>query len=479
MRTDLGKIVFIAVCLVICIVPSAGMIVARTDTTTENREMAEFPALGMDGKININYMEELGEYFEDHFAFRNQLVTADSIIQSKVFGVSDMDTVITGSEGWLYYRATLDDYLGQNTISDRKAFNVANNLSILQNYVESENAAFLFTVAPNKNSLYGEYMPYYYQKKEDETKNMTLIAPRIKELNINYADLFQTFSEENEILYLKRDSHWNQKGAVLAYNTILDALEYEHDRYDTTVAVREKTEYGDLNQMLYPLLREPEWNYEYQYEEQYSYMTETESVEDAWIATVNAEKEGTLVMFRDSFGNTLLPLMANEFGNAYFSKSVPYPIEKYINAYRPDTVIAEKVERNVSDFAEEPPIMTGPQSVMNAEIQEVSTDTTICVGASEYDTSYITIGGMVASDYVKCDTKVFVKLSLADETEKVYEAFTVSDEKSDDGYLLYLLREDNEYNGATIDIITYTDGNYYAVKSTEIKGYGYEENKIK
>lgn len=465
MKKNLDKIIFTAACLVICVIPFVGMTVAKTDTTTENREMAELPELISDGKLNTSYLSDLGDYFEDHFAFRNQLVTVDSLIMCDVFKTSNMDTVITGTDGWLYYTATLDDYTNDNTISDREAFNIVNNISIMQDYVTSTGADFVFTIAPNKNTLYGDNMPYYYRITEDDTNNIDLVAPLIAKSDINYADLFEAFSAQDEVLYLKRDSHWNEKGAVLAYNTILDALEYEHDDFSTTASTRTKTECGDLNSMLYPLWNELEWNYTYDYEATYTYTTDTASVEDAWITTSNTEKDASLLMFRDSFGNTLLPLMANEFGDSCFSKSVPYQLERYINSYEPDSIIVEKVERNISDFAEEPPVMTGPKLTEEIDYASVDTDTSVLIEKSENDSSYTTISGIVDEDVMSSDTRIFVKVNISGDIENIYEAFTVSTDESDNGYLLYLLDENGIYEEASVEIITYTNGKYTLVAS--------------
>ena len=51
-------------------------------------------------------------------------------------------------------------------MSDRALFNTRHNLEITQNYLTENNVNFLFTVAPNKNTLYSENMPYYYGKKK-------------------------------------------------------------------------------------------------------------------------------------------------------------------------------------------------------------------------------------------------------------------------------------------------------------------------
>ncbi|MDO4553728.1 MAG: hypothetical protein Q4B70_01120 [Lachnospiraceae bacterium] len=462
-------ILYIIICLLLCILPFAGMAVCPTKTTTENKVLAAWPSTVKDGKWNKDYFNEMGSYFEDHFAFRNLLVTADADIQSKLFKVSNVDTVTVGSEGWLYYTATLDDYLGQNVISEREAFNIANNLSLLKRYVEQQGARFLFTIAPNKNTLYGENMPYYNKKKVSNTNNMDLLLPYLTSEETSYVDLFQIFEAQKETLYLKRDSHWNQKGAVLAYDTLLDSLEMEHNTYETTKAIRTKTEYGDLNKMLYPLGAKPEWNYEYQYENQYSYITDTKSVEEDWIETENDSAEGSLLMFRDSFGNTLLPLMANAFSKGYFTKSVPYQIGSYMEEYQPELVIVEKVERNVEDFALSPPVMKGLETEMDiSSLKNVKTATTLAVNEEESDSSYWKITGSIDRTAMNPESKISIALTAGGET-KIYEAFTVTDENSDYGYALYMPKVELPYETVEAEIIVVTQEEMQSVFKEEIK----------
>lgn len=464
-----GNIIYIVICLLLCLLPFVGMTFAATDTTTENRTMAEMPAFVENSKWNQEFLQELGTYFEEHFAFRPVLVTADSFIQSKVFQVSDMDTVIVGTNGWLYYTSTLKDYLGEQTLSEKGIWNAVHNLSLMQQSVEVRGADFLLSIAPNKNSLYGENMPYYDSKKISEENNMTLLEPQLGEWSIPYADLFTAFEREKEVLYLKRDSHWNGKGAVLAYDTMLDYLKLEHETYETVPAIRTKEEYGDLNKMLYPVMMGPEWNYTYQKEPAYEYVTDTQSVEDAWIQTKNDSGTGSLLMFRDSFGNTLLPLMADTFEDAYFAKSVPYHLGEYLDTCHPEYVIVEKVERNVDDFALEPPIVTGPEIALDKEAKPAEADVKLNLQDSEYDTAYWEIRGEIP-DTLPADTRVYIQITQ-DEQKAAYEAFTISDDTTDYGYLLYVAKDSLPSGMVQIDVLTDADGVLQCVKTAAFDTY--------
>lgn len=468
MKNKLTSVVFVTVCMCLCALPLLGMIVAPTNSTTENKRLAEFPSATKNGKFNINYLSEAGDYFSDHFAFRNYLVNTNSVIQGSVFNVTDINTLVKGDDGWLFYSDTLNDYLGKNTMSERGIFNVAQNLDIIQKYVEDKGAEFVFTIAPNKNSLYDKNMPYYYRKKASNKSNIKALTPLIKSSKLKYCDLFSLFKSQNETLYLKRDSHWNNKGAMLAFDKIMNQLGHEHRDYSADKVTRKNTEYGDLNKMMYPISAEPEWNYYYPSLKDYKYTTKTKSVEDPYIEIENENGFGTLLMFRDSFGNTLLPFFANEFEKACFSKGTPYAIEEYMNTQNPDYVVIEKVERNIDQLASEPPIITPVETKIKSGIQNVKSKTDLSVNKSEYNMMYLTLGGKIDNKYIKTDSKIYIRIT-AEGAASVYNAFGISDDNGDNGYMLYLPCE--QYSGADsakIEIITAENDKYTCVKSDTV-----------
>ena len=66
----------------------------KQEASSENRRLAEFPELKKENEINNRWLLEAGEYFQEHFAFRNELVTANALLNGKIFGVSTADGVI-------------------------------------------------------------------------------------------------------------------------------------------------------------------------------------------------------------------------------------------------------------------------------------------------------------------------------------------------------------------------------------------------
>lgn len=463
MKKHVYQIGYIAIILAILLLPFAGMVWARNDVTIENTALSEWPDLMVEDGPNVAYLSGMGDYFEDHFAYRQEIITANAQLRAAAIGVSATDQVVVGTDEWLYYSGTLDDYLGRNQLSPRGVQNIAHNVSLMQQYVESKGSKFIFTVAPNKNSLYDQNMPYYYI--EGETSTIDTLVPELVRMNVHYADLFSLYEEQDEILYFKRDTHWNAKGALLAYNSILDALDKQHEDYEDAAYVTKTDHIGDLDTMLYPAA--PQLEDEYYYQESdtgYTYEGEFESVEDSWIHTTDPSEEEVLLMYRDSFGNALIPFLADEFGSAYFSKLVPYNLGN-LDEYDPDYVIVERAERHLPYLGENPPIMEGPPREEIDPGEVVETETTI---TTRMNGPYLMIEGVLDEAYANLDAKLYV--SLQDSTGSrvaTYEAFHTTVEQaggtSDYGYLLYLHQDSFPLSGATINVIVTTGETLFTV----------------
>ena len=455
-------LVYIGIVCVILLTPFAGMTFWATDETAENTVLAEWPSLTKDGNLNREYLSGMGEYFEDHFAFRQQLVTANAVLRGKIFKESATPKVVVGTDDWLYFNGTLDDYQGKNLMDERQLSMLTHNLKLIQQYVESQGSGFIFTVAPNKNSLYNENMPFYYQKGNES--NLANLTERMKTAGISYLDLYELFQAEEDVLYFQRDSHWNNRGAILAYNALLDYMGKEHETYLNVPYEEEAVHTGDLDEMLYPLAYEPETDYIYDKEWKYRYVNDVTDHMDDWIETVNPGKEGTVLMFRDSFGESLLPFVAEEVGRGYFSRLVPYNLTQ-TEQYRPNCVVIEKVERNLIDFIEEAPIMEPVQTnVLTAP--EAETDSSI---STEKAGSYLMIKGQIDETYVSEETEIYVTLRNKQTMEtKTYPVFYVMEEKSGNGYQVYLKGSSLQPGDYRISTILQNAGQTMGVASADV-----------
>lgn len=343
--------IFTAAFLLLCILPSAGMLFLPPTEAAANERLTPVPQLkSEDGSWNQNVLDDATNYIADHFALRQEMVTANAMLQTGLLATSPAEDVIYGTDGWLYYAETLDDYQNRATLTDEEVQQIAQTIADMQAYCEARGAQFVFTIAPNKNSLYPEHMPARYLQS-DSPGNYEKLKPLLEEYGVHYADLFTFLSEQDEILYLKTDSHWTNRGAALAHDFLMETLGLPYTAFAEAEYTTAETHRGDLYEMLYPkgTAREAQQAYE----TTFSYVSEPRTAEDILIQTTSpAAPNGRLLLCRDSFGNALHPFLAEDFREATITRQMPYPLEQ---VQAGDTVIVEIVERNLANLLKYPP----------------------------------------------------------------------------------------------------------------------------
>ncbi|WP_325199139.1 alginate O-acetyltransferase AlgX-related protein [Oscillibacter sp.] len=359
MKKNVFYAAFTALILLLCLIPSLGMLLPKEEGAAGgNQALSRAPSLrDAEGNWNSNYLSQVQDYAGDNFHLRQEMITAWSALNAKALGSSITEDVVLGSDGWLYFADTLPDYVGLSPMSDREIFSAARNLALISEYCEDQGAAFLFTVAPNKNSLYWANMPDLTLPAARKPRDAKRLAEELERQGVEYLDCFALFREQEETLYFKTDSHWNGKGAALAADGVNEALGRSSSYFEGPF-ISQEVHKGDLYDMLYPAGDGLEADPVYGGELAIEYDVPIRSAENLTIMT-HGGGEGSLVMFRDSFGNNLYPYLADSFGTALFSRSMPYRLD--LAAQREaDCVAAELVERNLRYLIQNVPVMPAP-----------------------------------------------------------------------------------------------------------------------
>ena len=360
MKNERSDLLFLCLCLACCAALSLGMLFAGPAQPRANERLSAKPVLKTDDGVNLRYLNDASDYLSDRFFLRQALITAHNRLLSHLGGGTAND-VIAGAEGWLYYAQTLDDYTGVGALSEAELAAAARNLYLMQEYCEERGVKFLFVPAPNKNSLYDGAMPSFGVKAEEHAAQRLLNL--LEDSGVRYADLFSAFRAQTETLYFAHDSHWNAKGAALAADEINRALGRESAYFsDGFSAAAAHT--GDLFEMRYPAAEDPETDFVYGGTLRYA-REGSDTRPDAITINTTGGKDGTLLMFRDSFGNALYPYLADSFAAARFSRATAYNLT-LADKLGADCVAVELVERNLRYLLRFTPMMPAPERTLPA-----------------------------------------------------------------------------------------------------------------
>lgn len=351
MKKKAFSLLFVLIFLAACLVPSLGLVLVGPAESGANEVLAVKPTLTRrDGSVNWDYLADLAAYINDRFFPRQMAVTGWARLNAAL-GSSPTEDVLLGTEGWLYYAPTLNDYTRSDLMTDRDLWCAARTLYLLQEAAEARGGQFLFTVAPNKNSLYPGHMPDY--PRGDGVSNARALGELLEDMEVHYLDLFALFAGQDEEMYFPTDSHWNGRGAALAADAILTALGRESAYYTGDFTPTDHT--GDLYEMLYPAGKATDPDYSFA--PGFTFTASSRNPDNITITTESAGGRGDLLLYRDSFGRNLYPYMAESYARATFSRKTNY--ESGLMPEGGDLVI-ELVERNLRYLNTYVPVLPAP-----------------------------------------------------------------------------------------------------------------------
>ena len=368
------KICYIVLFFVLLCIPMCLMPFFRNDTSLEKRALAEFPAYLTKDGLNLRFSDQFEAWTNDALPLRAQLLTASNAVKGELLH-DRTSNVIVGKEGWLFYNVEAEDFMDTNAMSDAQIRAAAVTLSLLEENVTARGGHFTFVPAPNKSSVYGEYMPGQYRAASEN--NLTRLTAALEETGVTFTDLRRILRDSKaETVYHRRDSHWNYRGALIGYNAILDSLGRAHETWQDTPFTVEKTWRGDLDKLLYPAggVMDEQVVYDVQtapfrftypmgirdMAAQLEIFMSDKEERDGSIATQNLKRKdgSSLYMVRDSFGRALLPWMIDSYEKADFRR-VDRP--DLVSIRDGTDVVYEIAERNLSRVIASAPFMYAPR----------------------------------------------------------------------------------------------------------------------
>ena len=327
----------------------------RGPKLSENRHLAERPRLVLRPRELASFPGTFRYYFADHFGFRDTLIRLHGLLCLRLLGVLPNPDVTRGKEGWLFLanERSTDYYRHTELFTPPELERWRQVLEARRNWLAARGAAYLFVVAPNKETIYGEMMPELLTQVAPESRLDLLVTYLRGHSDVRLVDLHGvlTAAKGEERLYHKTDTHWNDRGAFRAYRAIMAAVPASvsgatalpWDRFERT---ERDTEGMDLTRQIgiRDVFRERRLD-----------LTPTRplglaAVEQDDVRPVAVSARGTdlpaVVVFRDSFFSSLLPWLAESFGTGLYLWQDEFAVEP-IDRIHPQVVIQEIVERKL------------------------------------------------------------------------------------------------------------------------------------
>ncbi|MFQ5480388.1 MAG: hypothetical protein ACE5DW_03830 [Thermodesulfobacteriota bacterium] len=129
--------------------------------------------------------------------------------------------------GWLYYRPAIKSFLKADCKKKEKALQLARVLHRLERRLKKAGKRFVFIVAPDKATIYPEYMGGVREANGCNKSFYDLFLEALKRYPVRgFIRLDRKFMEakKTNLLYYTGGTHWNDRGAALAGKLILKKL---------------------------------------------------------------------------------------------------------------------------------------------------------------------------------------------------------------------------------------------------------------
>lgn len=304
---------------------------------------------------------ELPEDFEAAFnprvEGRDIAVRRFSRFKVSLLGVSSTPRVQLGTDGWLFYHHEGEsNYFGPGDprLAERLA-EWTRALPEWHDWLRARGIRLVMVVAPNKQSVYPEYLPAIEQKRTEPTPADQLIAAW-RSRGVDVCDLREPVREAKPRgrLYFQTDTHWVPLGARVGYEATARSLGLTPMGDERFRGGPGPTKAGDLARLLgwWPEPAEP-----FDHLEIVGPQAREKQIADAGDETARldyldaraferAEFAGPrVVLFHDSFGDGIYSEMLAEHARRLVAVPSNHLDPGVIEREKPDIVVFEIVER--------------------------------------------------------------------------------------------------------------------------------------
>ncbi|MDO4379868.1 MAG: DHHW family protein [Clostridia bacterium] len=303
----------------------------KEKSESENRVLKKFPAFSISAVTDGSFMKNFETYFNDQFPLRDKLIAFKTKFERSL-GKTEENGVYIGKDNFLFEAPTKPD--------EEKIKELTDAITAFSQKNKKLKKAFI--LSPNATDIIPEKLPKGL-KIEDRSENFKTIQKSLS--NFSWVDCKASFEkyDKKDTLFYRTDHHWTTRGAYLAFKGLSDewklgakgkdysfftvsdsfqgtlssssAVGDATDKIEICVPKKEAGKYTVLyessGRKTATLFEEEKLNQKNQYE------VFLGGNYDKVVITTTAETTATLLVFKDSYANCLLPMLT-----PYFSKIV-------------------------------------------------------------------------------------------------------------------------------------------------------------
>jgi hypothetical protein len=235
--------------------PLAAMLFAPPPATVEWRERrapATWPEWPEGRGAWQRLPRRIDTYLADHFGMRGHLLRAEALLKQRLLQNGN-GKVLIGLDGWLFYRAFTVLQQGAGVlVRQERVEETADTLARVAQRLAARGTRLLVAPPPGANTIYDAKLPPWARNQGRPTEYDALLTA-LKARGIPAVDLRPGLraAAVREQIYFQRDTHWNNRGALEAFNLVAEAAGHPDWRLEPAATLGASAPYeGGLTWML-------------------------------------------------------------------------------------------------------------------------------------------------------------------------------------------------------------------------------------
>lgn len=185
------------------------------------------PEWSWDNWTSGRYQEEAGWYYTQEAGFRSWMVRTNDQLYFSLYRRSKANDITIGKNNYLFSNQEVREYTTREFGLPVQMDGLTDSLLFVQKHLEDDGKKFLFVIAPNKVSVYPEFLPAGSPSAEPVTR-FRVIASQARDKNIHLLDLTVWYRDLRTRvpwpLFTRGGMHWSVIGQAYAADTFFHAL---------------------------------------------------------------------------------------------------------------------------------------------------------------------------------------------------------------------------------------------------------------
>lgn len=299
----------------------------------ENRPLQKRPSFTVSSFLDGSFMDSMEKWLSDQFPLRDKAVSLKTLIDRSL-GKKEENGVYFGKDGFLFEKGSVyDEEKVQKTASSMKRF--------MKKY-KIENSAVI--ISPNSSEILSGYLPEFV-REESQKDMLSDIRKMLKKGGAAWIDCHKILSsaEDKTSLYYRTDHHWTVRGAYEVFKSLKEKWELNEkgvkfkfytvtDKFEGTLSSSSGTQaITDKIEICMP--QKKDMSYVVVWESQAlrkatlfdTAKLNTKNKYEVFLGgnfdkieiTTNNSNMKSLLIFKDSYANCMIPMLT-----PYFSKIV-------------------------------------------------------------------------------------------------------------------------------------------------------------